>query len=923
MSAVGILASAILGIARFFMRFRRRPMARKGAGQLRSSEPPTEPKTEAAIGGAEGRPAAASPGNGPDTAEFHHGGVDSFGNSHGDEVVPGAAPQAAKNDLPDEVPASSGVADPALLEAAGELSAGDADGTLALPDSGGGHDWFDRNGSATDAFPGYSDKANEVFGSELADPVETGGGTAVLEDEPVIGLEPAADTGVEGAAARNNGSEEEADRPQADEELTDGISGNATVPPNASAGPSGRNAVSVEESGYSAGSDAVDGAAASELAETAVPKPAGDALASGEDAVTGPEDVADPGGAVAAVAPERGGDPCAAGRQTSEDLNGNFVGDAAVSPNSAVDPDRSGMNATSSEGGAFSDAGAPVSEAASATSSLDEAAASSEEADPVSGVVPADGGGVACVPEAAAEADEDSASSGETVPLDGFPLQPSDHDLESGLPEPADSEPPGGVAGMKPGGTPGVHGAETESVPQERPGDASPAGRGAGDGNGRGPVASKQTERPGAGYGDRRGRGGRPGTPRTQAATGARRPAPLEIRLLRNERLKRLELSIVLKRPGGYPDRIAFADGLSTSAYDDSRYDDLQLPVTAQLLDDHIRVSSEGGNQWLRRKRGVHVFAKVPGERGMMTCGAVRIGGTFFILCRSDDEPEVFAAAAAAGSPEPVRHKDWRGLPDGWSLFGNFMPRHASRDPTTGTFSVLDPGQIVDVEFSAGLQVRHLQFTADHPPSIRIEPVRDGVEVMIDDETAVLQESGWQAPGWDAPGDHFVDVNPGPVRKYTILEDPAVTGIWEFWDAHPVRFSEDAPWASAQICGGAIRGSSGEAVIAAETRRVLVALGVENTAKKLTPRPVVGVSVAQSSVPLAYLVSATGFRRKHGSVIWLGSLLKRAKSADPDWAREIHEACSRRWPLERADGTGKRAWRNAVRRARNLRRKLR
>ena len=645
-------------------------MARKGADQLRSPEPPTEPKTETAISGAEGRPAATSPDNGLDTAESHHGDIDSFGNSHSGEVVPGSVPQVAKDDLSDEIPASCGVADPALPEAAGELSAGDADGTLAMPDSGGGRARFAGNGSATEAFLGYSDKANEVFGSELADPVETVGGTAVLEDEPVIGPEPAADTGVEGAVARNEGDEQEADRPQADEGLTDGISGNATVPPEASAEPSGRNAVSVEESGYSAGSDAADGVAASELTETAVPKPAGDASASGEDAVTGPEDVADQGGAVAAVAPERGGDPCAAGRQTGEDLNGNFVGNAAVSLNSALEPDRSGKTATSSEGGAFFDARDPVSEAAGATSSLDEAAAFSEEADPVSGVVPADGGGVAGVSEAAAEAGEDSASSGENVSLDGFPLQFSDRDLESGFPEPADPEPPGGVADMKPSGTPGVYGAETESEPQERPGGASPAGRGTGEGNGREQVASKQTERSGAGYRDRRGRGGRPGTPRTQAATGARRSAPLEIRLLRNERLKRLELSIVLKRPGGYPDRIAFADGLSASAYDDSRYDDLQLPVTAQLLDDHIRVSSEGGHQWLRRKRCVHVFAKVPGERGMITCGAVRIGGTFFILCRSDDEPEVFAAAAAAGSPEPIRHEDWRGLPDSWSLFG-------------------------------------------------------------------------------------------------------------------------------------------------------------------------------------------------------------------------------------------------------------
>ena len=925
MSAVGILAAAVLGMAWFFIRFRRRSAARKGVGQIRSSESLAEPKTKTAAVGAEGRPAAISPDNGSGSAEFHRGVVDSFGNSHVGEAVPGAAPQAAEDNLPDEAPASCGVVDPVLPEADGELSVGDADGTPALPDSDGGRDRSAGNGSAADAFPDHSDKADEVFDSEPAGPAETSGGTTALEAEPVTDLELAADAGVGGAAARKEDSEQAAAGPQADEELTDGIPGDATVPPDAPADPepSGGDVVPVDENGASDGSNAADGAAASESADTAVPKPAGDASASGEETVTGPKDVADPGGTVAATGSECSGDPCAASQQTGEDLTGNIVGDAAVPPDSAGDPDRSGKNATSNEGGASSDAGTPASEAAGSTSSLDEAAESSEAADPVSGAEPADGGGDASVPEAVAEADEESASSGETVSSDGLRPQPADHDLESGSPESADSEPPGGVADMEPGGTPGAHGAEAESVPRERPDGASPAGRGAGDGNGRGSVASGQTERPGAGYRDQRGRGGRPGVPRAQTAAGAKRPAPLEIRLLRNELLKRLELSIVLKRPEGYPDRVAFADGLSTSAYDDSRYDDLQLPVIAQLLDDHIRVSSEDGHQWLRSKRGVHVFAGVPGERGMMTCGAVWTGGTFSILCKSDDEQEVFAAAAAAGSPEPDRHDGWRGLPDGWSLYGNFMPRHASHDPTAGTFSVLDPGQRVEVEFSAGLQVRHLQFAAGHPPSIRIEPVSDGVEVTIDGETAVRQESGWQAPGWDAPGDHFIDVNPGPVRKYTILEDPAVSGTLEFWDAHPARFSGDAAWASAQICGGTIRGSSGEAVIAAETRRVLVALGAENTAKKLTPRLAAGVSVAQISVPPAYLVSANGFQRKHGSVTWLGSVLKRAISVDPDWAREVHEARSRKWPLERADDIGKRAWRNAIRRARNLRKKLR
>src|SRR5262249_24608218 len=148
---------------------------------------------------------------------------------------------------------------------------------------------------------------------------------------------------------------------------------------------------------------------------------------------------------------------------------------------------------------------------------------------------------------------------------------------------------------------------------------------------------------------------------------------------------------------------------------------------------------------------------------------------------------------------------------------------------------------------------------------------------------------------------------------------------WQFWNAHPGRFPEQpsSVWARAEICGAALRGPVGEAVLASETQPVLVALGLRSGTAGLQPRRNAGASVALIPEPPAFLVAATRARKSRAGVLWLGlrAGLRISTPPDPDWVAAVRAASSRRLPLLHADPSGENAWRRAKERARRLRRR--
>jgi hypothetical protein len=407
-------------------------------------------------------------------------------------------------------------------------------------------------------------------------------------------------------------------------------------------------------------------------------------------------------------------------------------------------------------------------------------------------------------------------------------------------------------------------------------------------------------------------------------------PAEAWLRLSLHPIRRIAQLSLVLSRPDGFPERItAKFDGLvEVSAYDASRYDDIDLEWRPELLADELRYESREGVRWVRSARRIHIFAGDPSEPDLVSVSAARAGAEHAVVCRAADAGLVEEIALQSGSPPLLHHDHWQGIPDGWRILSGYIPAHASGEVSDPALKPLDPGFDIRISLAGGLEVRTRVFAQRHPPRIEIPALPAGVSVFIGGQEARPSDSGsWEAPGWDDCGQHTVDVMPGPSLTYEIAADPAGGAGWPFWDAHEHRFAGDEPWACAQICGAAVAGPQGEMVIAYEVQPTLIALGAHRHATALRQRTEAGVSVAVLPEAPEFLIAARGQRRRQGKVVWLGldrRALPASKEKQPDlaWADAVHSAASRRLPFEGYGGApAKSAWQSAVRRARSLRKR--
>lgn len=418
--------------------------------------------------------------------------------------------------------------------------------------------------------------------------------------------------------------------------------------------------------------------------------------------------------------------------------------------------------------------------------------------------------------------------------------------------------------------------------------------------------------------------------PNAARSSSTSKPGEAWFRLALHPIRQTVKLSLVLSRPQGFPGRtvIAFNGGAAIDAYDDKRYDDVDVEWSDELLREELRVDGADGIGWVRGKRRFQLFAADAGEPDLISVGSARAGIDHAIICTSEDVAAVCAIAVSTGSPEPLRHNRWKGVPDGWEVLSGYVPTRATAQISDAAFSPLDPGFGTEIVLSAGLTIGPRVFAEGHPPRIEIHPMPDGAVVRIGGQDARVSADGvWEAQGWDAPGRHTIDVVPGPSLTYEIVGDPANADGWEFWNAHESRSGGLAVWSRAEICGARVAGPGGEIVLAVAARESIVALGAERGATHFQVRADVGASIALLPEPPAFLFISSGSRRNQGWVLWLAqratSPVSNETHGDLAWANAVHSAASRRVPLVGADDAGKLAWRNAVRLSRNVRRRRR
>jgi len=403
------------------------------------------------------------------------------------------------------------------------------------------------------------------------------------------------------------------------------------------------------------------------------------------------------------------------------------------------------------------------------------------------------------------------------------------------------------------------------------------------------------------------------------------RQAEAKLRLAVDPIRRYVALSLVLDRPEGFPDtvEIDFNGPQTVGAYDASRYDDLDLAWTAELLAGELRISDQRQRlEWLRSSRDIHLFA--PGELDLLSVSAARIGAEYAVICQQRDAAGVFAVAESAGSSPLTVVDTWKGLALGWVVLCGYTPTRPIAAVADPRLSSLDPGSGTEIGFNGGLRVRANHFAEGHAPRIIIEPLAPNSRVLIGGRPASQDVSGaWIGPAWDEPGSHLIDVVGGPSVTYSIDSDPGRERDW------PIPADALAPFGMppavhAALIGAFVQPLSRQMLLATEPSQSVVALGHRAGAQALVPRADAPAGVAALAFEAVFLVISSGSRRRQGRVLWLGTRppgnVHSGRRPDMAWVSAVLGASARRLDVHPSEDDAKRAWRSTVAAARRMRR---
>jgi hypothetical protein len=410
--------------------------------------------------------------------------------------------------------------------------------------------------------------------------------------------------------------------------------------------------------------------------------------------------------------------------------------------------------------------------------------------------------------------------------------------------------------------------------------------------------------------------------PRCEGRAAPIRQSEAKLRLTIDEIRKRAHLAGVLLRPEGFPEEIDI-DGFSVQAFDQSRYGDIDLDWSPELLAGELRFKDTAhGLEWIRSARPFHVFAAMPGEPDLMTASAAALGTDCTIVCREEDMSAIEAVTTEAGSPALRRFVGFQGVPPGWVVLAGYSPVRALAAPPEW-LKPLDPGAEISISMSGGFKIRHAVYAQGEPPLIRIEGMPSNCEVFIDRETAEKQDDGsWTAPGWDAPGSHLIDIVPGPSQSYDVMADPAFGAGWEPWKAHD---SLAVPLAGvAAVCGAMVFCPDGRMVLATEAASSVTALGAEQQVKALSLRRDAPAAIAALLFEPLFVIISSGGRRANSKILVLNFRTaqpeRRPAQYDRRWASTVRDLAARRIPVRPQTPAADATWRSATRQARRWRR---
>jgi len=273
-------------------------------------------------------------------------------------------------------------------------------------------------------------------------------------------------------------------------------------------------------------------------------------------------------------------------------------------------------------------------------------------------------------------------------------------------------------------------------------------------------------------------------------------------------------VSLLPRRAAGMPDELAVkgsGDPPELLALQDKWYQDVVLPNLDRLLRDGIEWAGslpKGRSARLSLSgRELYVLARHGELNGFVSAPRLILGEDHVVLCAAERLPEVRAAIALAGSPEPALLNSDNGVPAGWAGLRGVLPRTPiAPSPDGDILDALRPLAEVKIALQGGIRIESQTWLSGFPPSIRLRGDTSTISVVrIDERDASLTPGGgYVVPGWDSPGEHSIWCT-SHSRTYAIRSVPEE---WESWDAYTWSLGEmsaDGTQSRPAICGVLVR----------------------------------------------------------------------------------------------------------------------
>ncbi len=291
-------------------------------------------------------------------------------------------------------------------------------------------------------------------------------------------------------------------------------------------------------------------------------------------------------------------------------------------------------------------------------------------------------------------------------------------------------------------------------------------------------------------------------TPSSHSARS--RSLPIEIRL-RFDHGGFCSVSLIAKRSAELPETLTIStvdEELDLYAMQDEWFQDVVTEKLSRILTEGVVWTSkdnEANSSWNLSGRELFVLAPRSDISGYISNPCLIIGQKHVVLCTERLKAVVEQALRATGSEIGSILDQGFGLPSGWILFQDIVPKQSvAPNDEIDILNALRPLPEIEINFENGLALGRSTWLESFPPQIKAYGVEEGSnKVQIDGNEAHLNDdNSYCATEWDAVGDHTVWCA-GKTRSYSIAPFTS-SSVW--WGAYRFKVELDSE-REISICG--------------------------------------------------------------------------------------------------------------------------